>query len=1084
MADKPRRRPGLSSALAGSPFGRARAGVRKAVRRLQSSVTNAKEIVEFGRLGDPWGSPYEIVHESQHSRLRHYSTERDRPREPAGSLLLIPPLMVTSEVYDLASELSAVAALRGAGLDVWLVDFGAPEREEGGLGRTLDDHVLAVDDAIARVVRTTGRPLHLVGYSQGGMFAYQAAAYRRCEGIASLVTFGSPVDIHRNLPAIDAELGGRMIGAARRAIAKPLAQLDALPGFLTSTGFKALSLRKELQQISEFLSKLHDRDALIKRESRRRFLAGEGFVAWPGPALRTFIDDFIVANRMSAGGFVIAGRTATLADIGVPILSFYGQRDDIARAAAVQAIADAAPLAEVHHLPLPAGHFGLVVGSTAMRMSWPTVAEWVLWRDAVGPRPRLLESKADAGGYDEIEALEIEADFDPIVNVVGDVVGSLVETAVGLVEQRSAEIGESFDNLRYQLPRLRTLERVTADTRISLGLELSDRAARHPERTFFLWQGRAFSYAEADRRVDAIVRGLIDRGITAGMRVGVLMAGRPTYLSLVAALNRLGATAVLFKPHESLDALVNAVVQIELAALICDPPNVTDALAAWTAKRANVPAPPVREVLVLGEGRRARALPAGVFDMETIDPDLVELPDWYVPNPGRAADLALVFVTYPHASREAPAGALRAGTSPDLRFVTTDGSGSGRARTANVSNGRWAVSAYGAAATCLLSSRDTVYCVLPLHHPAGMLVCVGGALVGRARLALARSFDPLDFWPEVRRCGATVLFYAGEMCRALVNAPRSPSEGNHSLRMLAGSGMRRDLWHALIRRFGPVEIREFYASTEGNLVLANITGKPGALGRPLPGCDELAVVAYDFEAGAFVRDARGHARRCRVDEAGLLIAKLGPTHAGYAMNAGHAGDTFGTGAPASPEARSAGDPAGPPSPDLRFVRDVFDKRDAWFVTGDIVRCDGDGDYWYVDRTQHLLRGPHGWVASREIEDHLYTLAGLDYAVIVGLTPERLAPRLRERIASASADVVVAILVVREPDRFDPRPLSARVAELRPEQRPSFVCLKTSLALTDGFRPLKAPLVAAGVDPDDPHLFVWDPERLGYRSAKT
>jgi putative long chain acyl-CoA synthase len=1106
MVDKPR-----------SPFGRARAGVRKAVRRLQSSVTNAKEIATFGRLGDPWGSPYEIVHESQHYRLRRYANESGVRREAAGSLLLIPPLMVTSEVYDLAPDLSAVATLCSAGLDVWLVDFGAPEREAGGLARTLDDHVLAVDDAIARVLRTTGHPLHLVGYSQGGMFAYQAAAYRRCEGIASLVTFGSPVDIHRNLPAIDAELGGRMIGAARRAIAKPLAQLDALPGFLTSTGFKALSLRKELQQISEFLTKLHDRDALIKRESRRRFLAGEGFVAWPGPALRTFIDDFIVANRMSSGGFVIAGRTASLADIGVPILSFHGQRDDIARAAAVLAITDAAPLAEVHHVPLPAGHFGLVVGTTAMRMSWPTVAEWVLWRDCGEPRPRLLEPKTDARGYDEVEALETEprpgglralggarrtdeADFDPIFSVVGDVIGSVVDTAVGLVEQRSAEIGESFDNLRYQLPRLRTLEQLTADTRISLGLELSDRAARHPERTFFLWQGRAFSYAEADRRVDAIVRGLIDRGVTAGMRIGVLMAGRPTYLSLIAALNRLGAIAVLLKPG-SPDAMTDAMLQIELAALICDPPNVDDALAAWSAKLASGPKPLVSEVLVLGDVRRDRTLPPGTFDMERIDPDLVELPDWYVPNPGRAADLALVFVTYPPASREAPAGGLRASTSPDLRFVTYPPAG-GRARMANVSNGRWAVSAYGAAATCLLSSRDTVYCVLPLHHPAGMLVAVGGALVGRARLALAREFkpdspasredplrgspsgqpvldlrfDPLEFWPEVRRCGATVLFYAGEMCRALVNAPRSPSESNHSLRMLAGSGMRRDLWQALVQRFGPLEIREFYASTEGNLVLANITGKPGALGRPLPGCDELAVVAYDFEAGAFVRDARGHARRCRVDEAGLLIAKLGPTHAGYATHDGS------------------------PSPDLRFVHDVFDKRDSWFVTGDIVRCDADGDYWYVDRTQQLLRGPHGWVASREIEDHLHALAELEYAVVVGLRPERVPARLRERVpvlvlrhrpepepsrgeASSSADVVVAILVVREPERFDVRRLSSCVAKLRPEQRPSFVCLRTSLALTDGFRPLKAPLVAAGLDPDEPHLLVWEPERLGYSSAK-
>ncbi|PRQ06235.1 Long-chain-fatty-acid--CoA ligase FadD17 [Enhygromyxa salina] len=1021
------------------------------MRRLQSSAHNVQEMVEFGRLGDPWGSPYEIVHASQHYRLRRYAGAHDNGEassEPsAGALLLVPPLMVTSEVYDVAPDVSAVAALTAAGLDVWLVDFGAPEREEGGLERTLDDHVLAVDDAIARVATTTGRPLHLVGYSQGGMFCYLAAAYRRCEDIASLVTFGSPVDIHRNLPAVDAALGGRVIGAARRAIAKPLAGLDALPGVLTSTGFKALSLRKELQQISEFLTKLHDRDALIKRESRRRFLGGEGFVAWPGPALRTFIDEFIVANRMSAGGFVIAGRTASLAELTVPILCCYGERDDIARAASVRAIVEAAPQAEIHQLALPAGHFGLVVGSTATQRTWPTVSEWVAWRDLDGPRPRLIappEAQASPAlddGYDEIEGLEIEADFEPIVDIVGDAVSSFVGSVKDAVDHGSRELGGAIDDFRYQLPRLRKLERLDATTRVSLGLELSDRAARHPERTFFLWEGRAFSYAEADRRVDAIVRGLIDRGVKPGARVGVLMDGRPSYLSVVAAINRLGAIAVLLKPDSArardddprrLEILATAVAGAELVALIADPLNVDDAIAAWASQTQSGKQP----VLVLGGGRRSpeRPLPADCYDMETINPELVRLPDWYVPNPGRAADVAMTIVT---TRAWAPA------------------------REANISNGRWAVSAYGAAATCLLSSRDTVYCVLPLHHPAGALVAVGGALVGRARLALARDFDAATFWPEVRRYGATVVFYAGEMCRALINAPPSASENNHSLRLLAGSGMRAQLWRDLVERFGPLEIREFYASTEGNLVLANVTGKRGALGRPLPGTDEIAIVAYDFERRDFERDAQGRARRCRVGEAGLLIAKVGPTHPSHGKQ-GKAG----TDAVAS------------------FERGVFGgRRTTWFVTGDIVRCDSDGDYWYVDRSSHLIRGPHGWIASRQIEDALFELPGLDFVVVFGLDRARVEPSLRERIGLddlGTTQVVVAVVIVSEPETFDPARLSQRVATLRPEQRPSLVILRTRVPLTDGFRPLKTPLVAAGVDASDPALLIWDAAQSRYQ----
>ncbi len=302
--------------------------------------------------------------------------------------------MVTAEVYDVAPDLSAVTALAAGGVDPWVVDFGAPEREEGGMRRTLDDHVRAVAEAVGRVREATGRDVHLAGYSQGGMFAYQAAAYPRSEGVASIVTFGSPVDIHRNLPNVGSQVAGRIIQAARPLVEPTLERIEGLPGILTSTAFKLVSVRKEAEQLLDFVGKLHDRQALVKREARRRFLGGEGFVAWPGPALRTFVEDFIVHNRMMSGGFVVDGRTVTLADVRSPVLYFVGTRDEIARPRAVRAITRAAPSATAFEVALPAGHFGLVVGGTANRSTWPTVLEWIRWREGTGPRPALLPPKA------------------------------------------------------------------------------------------------------------------------------------------------------------------------------------------------------------------------------------------------------------------------------------------------------------------------------------------------------------------------------------------------------------------------------------------------------------------------------------------------------------------------------------------------------------------------------------------------------------------------------------------------------------------------------------------------------------------
>src|SRR5689334_23810195 len=126
-------------------------------------------------------------------RLRRYyaPARRAKARPP---VILVPPMMLAADVYDVSPAASAVSILHEHGVDPWVVDFGAPEKEEGGLERNLTDHVLAVSDAVDRVKKATGRGVHLAGYSQGGMFCFQTAAYRRGAGLKSVITFGSPVD--------------------------------------------------------------------------------------------------------------------------------------------------------------------------------------------------------------------------------------------------------------------------------------------------------------------------------------------------------------------------------------------------------------------------------------------------------------------------------------------------------------------------------------------------------------------------------------------------------------------------------------------------------------------------------------------------------------------------------------------------------------------------------------------------------------------------------------------------------------------------------------------------------------------------
>src|SRR5262245_17640820 len=363
-----------------NPTARRRRQVRWArrLRRLGLAWQNALEIARAGRLTAPYGAPFTVMYEDRVARLRRYERLPDAAANgPRAPLLLVPPLMVASEVYDISPDVSAVAFLQRAGVDVWLVDFGAPEREEGGMSRTLDDHVRAVADAIGRVRDATGLDVHLAGYSQGGMFCYQAAAFRRSAGLASLITMGSPVDLHRTVK-LGEDATERLVAGLRAALAWPLARIEGLPGIFTSTGFKLLSARKEAKQLLDFVRNLHDRQALEKREAKRLFLGGEGFVAWPGPAFRKFVDEVVVGNRMASGGFVIDGHAVTLADLTCPILYFVGNRDEMGRPGSVRGIRRASPRVDrLYEVMVKAGHFGLVVGTTALTVTWPGVVAWL-----------------------------------------------------------------------------------------------------------------------------------------------------------------------------------------------------------------------------------------------------------------------------------------------------------------------------------------------------------------------------------------------------------------------------------------------------------------------------------------------------------------------------------------------------------------------------------------------------------------------------------------------------------------------------------------------------------------------------------
>ena len=177
--------------------------VTRPVERLVATAQNGLEVLRLGGLETgSVPSPSQIVESVPMYKLRRYFPPDSRPGQPpvGPPVLMVHPMMMSADMWDVTREDGAVGILHANGLDPWVIDFGSPDKVEGGMRRNLADHIVALSEAIDTVKDATGHDVHLVGYSQGGMFCYQAAAYRRSKNLASIVAFGSPVDTLAALP--------------------------------------------------------------------------------------------------------------------------------------------------------------------------------------------------------------------------------------------------------------------------------------------------------------------------------------------------------------------------------------------------------------------------------------------------------------------------------------------------------------------------------------------------------------------------------------------------------------------------------------------------------------------------------------------------------------------------------------------------------------------------------------------------------------------------------------------------------------------------------------------------------------------
>jgi fatty-acyl-CoA synthase len=381
------------------------------------------------------------------------------------------------------------------------------------------------------------------------------------------------------------------------------------------------------------------------------------------------------------------------------------------------------------------------------------------------------------------------------------------------------------------------------------------------------------------------------------------------------------------------------------------------------------------------------------------------------------------------------AGARPGGTARDLLFYIYTSGTTGLPKAARISHHRYLTVATAFAAASSATPADRMYVVLPLYHTAGGVCAVGAAFSAGASVVLRRRFSASHFWEDCRRYEVTLFQYIGELCRYLVNTPEHPDERAHRVRLCIGNGLRPDVWEPFQRRFGIPRIVEFYGATEGNVALTNLDGKPGAVGR-IPGwlsrVMPMKLIRFDVETESPVRDASGFCTPCPPGEAGEAIGRI-PSD------------------PKAPIGRFEGYTS-PEATEKKILRDVFEKGDAWFRTGDLLRCDTEGYYYFVDRIGDTFRWKGENVATSEVAEVISVVPGVAEANVYGV-----------RVPGTDGRVGMAALVVKE--GFDLEALHAQLAkELPTYARPLFLRLRPEMEVTGTFKHRKVELVKEGFDP--------------------
>ena len=286
-------------------------------------------------------------------------------------LLITYALVNRPYMVDLQEDKSLVRGLLARGEDVYIIDWGYPDRSDRYL--ILDDYINRfIGGAVDHLRRESGLDaINLLGICQGGTFSLCYAALHP-DKVKNLITMVTPVDFHTpdNMLSnwtqdVDVDLFVDTVGN--------------VPADTMNSSYLMLKpFRLHLQKYVGLLDILDDKNAIEDFLRMEKWIFDSPDLA--GETFRQFIKQFYQGNGFVNGGIEIDGEAVDLASVDMPILNIFAEQDHLVPPDASRALKGLAGSDDYTELSFKGGHIGIYVSSRAQREVPSAIHEWLAKR--------------------------------------------------------------------------------------------------------------------------------------------------------------------------------------------------------------------------------------------------------------------------------------------------------------------------------------------------------------------------------------------------------------------------------------------------------------------------------------------------------------------------------------------------------------------------------------------------------------------------------------------------------------------------------------------------------------------------------